>query len=84
MRTVQRTVKASVDLLFPVLGRALAETLAQYQAGVVDEDVQSAKIVLDVRDHLPDDVRIRDVGLVGLRLAARLLDLGNDSFRLGL
>ncbi|MGY4290090.1 putative TIM-barrel enzyme [Bradyrhizobium sp. LM2.7] len=82
--TIQRAVETGVDLLLPVFGRAVAEALAEDEARVVDQDVETAEIALDVRDHLLDDVRIRNVGLIGLRLAAGFLDFGGHSFGLGL
>ena len=81
---IERAVEAGIDLLAPIFRRAFAEALAEHQAGVVDEDIQPAEVALDARDHLLDHVSVRDVGLVGFRLAAGLLDLGDDRLGLGL
>src|SRR5262249_47613667 len=51
---------------------------------VVDQNVEPAEIALDVRDELLDDTGIRNIRLIGFRLAPGLLDLGGHGlgFRL--
>ena len=73
---MDRAVEAGVDLAAPVLRRGLDEALAQREPGIVDEDVRAAEILDDRRDHRGHGGEIRDVGLIGLRLAAGRRDLG--------
>ena len=68
--TIERAVQAGIDLLAPVLRAAFAEALPEHQAGIVDKDVEPAEVALDVRDELLDYASIRDVGLIGFRLAS--------------
>ena len=79
---MDRAVEARVDLAVPVLRRGLDEALALREPGIVDQDVQRAEILHDIADHRRDGGEVRDVGLIGLRLAARRRDLGRE--RLGI
>ena len=68
----------------PLLLRRVHEHAVTHESRVVDEDVEPAEVARDARDHFPDDVRIRNIGLIGPGLAAGLLDLGNHRFGFGL
>ena len=70
MTTVDRAIKASVDLAAPILGRALDEGLANSSSGIVDQDVEAAKVCCDLVDHAFDGAEIGDVGAVSFGVAA--------------
>src|SRR5215469_5025287 len=76
---MDRAVEADVDLLFPLLAPGVGEAIAQRHAGIVHDDIETAEIPGDAVDHLRYRIEIRNVGLIGDRLAASFLDLGNDA-----
>ena len=66
----------------PVVRLRLYEALAPRDAGIVDEDIEPAKILDDLVDHRLYSGEIGHVGLVGLRLRTFRRDLGNQRFGL--
>ena len=74
-------VEAGVDLAMPVLGLGFHEALPDRQTGIVDQDIDAAKILDDGIGHGLDAGKIRHVRLVGFRLAAACRDLGDQCFR---
>jgi hypothetical protein len=79
---VDRAIKAGIDLLVPVFRRGVVESFAQHEAGIVDQDVQAAKISGDTRHHASDSFEVCDICPVGFGLATGLLDLRNNRFGL--
>src|ERR1700686_3916948 len=79
---MDRAIKTSIDLPVPIFRRRFTEALAQHEAGIVDEDVEAAEIGLHARDHASHRFETCDVRAIGLGLAAGLIDVCNDCFRL--
>src|SRR6202041_964550 len=63
-------IKAGVDLAAPVLGFALDEGLANGRSGVVDQNIESAKVCRDLVDHAFDRAEVSDIGAVSFGVAA--------------
>ena len=78
---VNDAIEPDVDLRLP-LGRCrVEETLALYQPGVVDQDVDAPEVFDDGIDHAVDRVAIGNVGLVGRRLSTALADVRDGGVR---
>src|SRR4029078_5228002 len=78
--TMDGTVEAGVNLAMPVVRLRLDEALAQRDAGIVNEDIESAEILDDPVDHRLHSGKIGHVGPVGLRLCTIRRNLGNQGF----
>ena len=63
-------------MLFALIG---AEGRGQHDAGVVDEDVGAAELVLDAVGRRDDRFAVGDVGLDGDRAVAELVGQGLDA-----
>ena len=73
-------VQTGVDLAVPVVGLGFQEALAYREPGIVDQDVEAAKILDDVVHHGFHGGEIGHVGLVGLGLAPFRDDLVDQDF----
>lgn len=65
-------------MLFALVG---GEGRRQHDAGVVDEDVRAAELLLDALGGGDDRVAVGDVGLDGDRAVAELVGKGLDALR---
>src|ERR1700738_3427909 len=75
---MNRTKETAIDLPVPVLPGRLHKTLAQRQTGIVDQDVDAAKIADDRIHHRFDRGKIRNVGAEGLCVAAMRDNVGGE------
>src|SRR5205814_8393229 len=83
LRAEEGAGEIGVDHLVPFLELELVRRLADAHAGVVDEDVDPAKIPEDTLDHRGDRRLVGDVGDDGNRFYATLREVGNCSSGLG-
>jgi hypothetical protein len=65
--------QVGIQHLLPFVGLEIFRPLADVDAGVVDEYVDSAECFDDAIDHIGNRVRVRDIGLKSPRLDIELL-----------
>ena len=75
---VRRTVEVHVDDEFEVVHRHLGEGLVTQHAGIVDDDMHAAPLLLGVGDHLFHLLVFSDRAAVRHRFAAGFLDFLDD------
>ena len=73
LRDDERSRQVDIDDLAEILRRHLEHRDALDDARIVHEDVDGAKLLLDIRDHRTDSLFIRDIAYVAMRLNAIFL-----------